>query len=102
MCFVHIFYYLLMQKVEISFSAIATANFVVMEKLELLKEYVHYKIEIDHLIHYKLSQKLQQVYPGERGFSVRSIERFCSHESISKMSRVSDEMLDEVISEAVA
>lgn len=74
---------------------------LVMAKLELLKEYVRNKIEKERYTHSELSQQLQQTYPGERGFSVRSLERFCSREGISKTSQIGDEKLDEVVTEAV-
>ena len=74
---------------------------MVMAKLESLKEYVRYEIEEDRLTHAELSKQLQQAYPGERGFSVRSIERLCRREGITKISQIDDRTLDEVISEAV-
>ena len=61
---------------------------MVMAKLESLKEYVRYEMEEDRLTHAELSKQLQQAYPGERGFSVRSIERLCRREGITKISQI--------------
>ncbi len=40
--------------------------------------------------HKQISDFLSAKYPGERGFSVRSVQRFCSNMDIHKTSRISD------------
>jgi len=48
-----------------------------MATLEGLVDFISEKVEKEHWMHAKISAHLQQAYPGERGFSVRSPERFC-------------------------
>ena len=71
-----------------------------MAELDSLEDYVREKIEKECFTYLKLSRELQQRYPGRRGFSVRSIERFCSQKGIKRMSSITDQSLDEVVSEA--
>ena len=75
-----------------------------MSKLESLQlEYlIREKIEKEHWTHDDLSIFLKEQYPGMRGVSVRSLERFCSSKGISKTARVNTERLDEAVSDAVA
>ena len=73
-----------------------------MAELDLLEDFIKEKIEKEHFTYLKLSRELQQRFPGRRGFSVRSLERFCSRKGIKKISVVSDQSLDEVVLEAVA
>ena len=74
----------------------------VMARLELLTEYVRYKVEEEHYTHLELSAELQRLYPGERGFSLRSIERFCSNAGISKTPlNIDDKSLNDIVTEAV-
>ena len=53
-----------------------------MDSLDGLEDFVREKVEKDRWTHSKLSEHLQQAYPGEKGFSVRLIERFCSERGI--------------------
>ena len=73
-----------------------------MAELDSLEDFVREKIEKECFTYLKLSRELQQRYPGRRGLSVRSIERFCSRKGIKRMSFIKDQDLDEVVSEAVA
>ena len=41
-------------------------------------------------------------YPGVQGFSIRSIQRFCQEKNVHKTSRVTDQELDEAVSDAVS
>ena len=69
-----------------------------------LEEYEHFvgeKVEIEKYTHKQLSDELQNSLPGERGFSVRSIKRFCSEKGIKKLCDIDDHKLDEVVSNAV-
>lgn len=72
-----------------------------MAALEQYEDFVREKVEIDKYTHKQLSDELQQSFPGERGFSVRSVERFCSEKGIKKMCDIDDHELDEVVSSAV-
>ena len=40
------------------------------------------------------SVPLMESYPGKRGFSVRSIKRFCGNKGIDKTSHIDDQSLD--------
>ena len=48
-----------------------------------------------------LSDILQQQYPGQRGFSERSIKRFCKEKGIRQRGMISKEQLDNVVKVAV-
>ena len=45
---------------------------------------------------------LQENFPGVRGCSLRSVQRFCQEHNIKKRTKISDEQLDNVVAEAVA
>ena len=49
-----------------------------------------------------LSDLLKERYPKARGFSVRSIERFCVENGIRGKGFAPDEILDELVEEAVS
>ena len=49
-----------------------------------------------------LSETLQATYPGQRGFSARSIKRFCKEKGIRQRGIVSDEELDVYVRAAVS
>ena len=73
-----------------------------MEVLEGLEDYIRCKIEREQWTHETLSQHLQQSYPGQKGLSLRSVERFCSAKGISKHPKVTEEELDAAVSDAVS
>ena len=50
----------------------------------------------------ELSEYLQATYPGVRGFSCRSIKRFCSERGIKRRGMVCDEGLDNAVGLAVS
>ena len=72
-----------------------------MAALEEFEDFVRDKVVVERCTHRQVSDELQQSFPGEKGFSVRSIERFCSKKGISKTSDIDDQDLDEVISSAI-
>ena len=47
-----------------------------------------------------ISAFLEENHPGQRGFSVQSVERYCSSKGIHKTSRIDDNKQDEVLSNA--
>ena len=55
-----------------------------MAALEQFEDFVREKIVVERCTHKQISNELQQSFPGEKGFSVRSVERFCSNKEISK------------------
>ena len=73
-----------------------------MAALEGLKDFIREKLEKERWTHAQLSTYLQQTYPGQRGFSIRSLERFVSENGIHKTSRLSDEDLDGAVDGAIA
>ena len=74
---------------------------LVMASLEDVKDFVREKVK-SKCTHKQLSNHLKEVFPGQRGFIVRSIERFCAEKGITKMAAIDDEDLDSTISEAVS
>ena len=72
-----------------------------MAALEQFEDFVREEIVVERCTHKQISDELQQSFPGEKGFSVRSMERFCSDRGISKTCDFDDQDLDEVVSSAV-
>ena len=72
-----------------------------MSALDELEDLVREKIVVEKQKHRQLSNELQLSFPGEKGFSVRSVERFCSERGIKKISDISEEELETILSEAV-
>ena len=72
-----------------------------MALLDEFEEFVRVKVEVDKCTHQQISDELKSSFPGERGFSLRSIERFCSEKGIKKITNIDDQQLGEVISDAV-
>ena len=50
----------------------------------------------------EISDSLQDLYPGQRGFSVRSVERFCQQHDIHKTSQLQSAELCRVVATAVS
>ncbi len=55
-----------------------------MSVLEGLEDFVRDKVEKERWTHKQISAFLEGIHPGQRGFSVRSVERFCSYKGIHK------------------
>ena len=72
-----------------------------MASLDKFEEFVRVKVEVDKCTHQQISDELKSSFPGERGFSLRSIERFCSEKGIKKITDIDDQQLDKIISDAV-
>ena len=72
-----------------------------MAALEENEDFVREKLVIERYTYKQLSDELQQCFPGEKGYSVRSIKRFCSEKGIRKTSDIDQQELDEVVSSAV-
>ena len=73
-----------------------------MSALEGFEDLIRDKIENKRWTHKQISTFLMESYPGQRGFSVRSIERFCGNKGIHKTSRIDDRSLDVAVSTATA
>ena len=72
-----------------------------MAALENVEDFIREKVK-SNCSHKQLSDHLKEAFPGQRGFSVRSIERFCAEKGIKKTTAIDDEDLDSIISEAVS
>lgn len=70
-------------------------------KLEELDGFIREKIEKDKWTHNMLKNYLQQAYPGQKGFSIRSIRRYCSENDIHRTSRLDNDDLGVVVSDAI-
>ena len=73
-----------------------------MATLESLEDYVEAKVVREQWTYSKLSVHLKEMYPGVRGFSVRSIERFCGEKNIHRTSRLKAPEVDVVVAGAIA
>ena len=69
--------------------------------LQDMEDFIRDKIMMENWTHSRISLYLKRLYPGCRGFSVRSIERFCSDKGIHRTSRLDASNLQEVVSEAI-
>ena len=72
-----------------------------MAALEGIEDIIRAKVEQERWTHDRLRQYLQQEYPRKRGFSICSIQRFCSVKGIKKTLRPAADELDSVVSKAV-
>ena len=66
-----------------------------------LEQLVRDKIENERWTCIQLRDFLKMTYPGRRGFSLRSIQRFCQAKSIYRTSRLSSTDLDIAVSNAI-
>ena len=73
-----------------------------MAKLLQFEDFIREKVEKEHWTHVKLSAFFHAQYPGDRGFSARTLERFCREKDIHKTSRLTNADLDECVSQAIA
>lgn len=74
-----------------------------MASLQDYEGYIRERVEVDHVTHQQLSEELQRFVPsGTRGFSVRSIKRFCSEHGIHKTSRLTDTEVATAVANASA
>ena len=73
-----------------------------MAKLEPFEDFIREKIEREQWTHRCLYEYFCRQCPGGRGFSIRSIERFCHTQNIHRTARLSDLALDNCVSEAIA
>ena len=71
-----------------------------MSALEDFEDFIRVKVEKEKWTHEQISAFLKGKHHRQRGFSVRSIERFCSYRSIHKTPQIDDQKLDEAVSRA--
>lgn len=72
-----------------------------MNSLVQFEAFIRQKIEGEKWSHREISEYLATSHPGHRGFSVRSIQRFCAEFDIHKTSRIGDTELKNAVSKAV-
>ena len=73
-----------------------------MAALEELEDTVRDKVVKEGWTYSKLSKHFQELYPGRKSFSVRSLERFCAAKCIHRTSRLKAEQVDTVVAGAIA
>ena len=69
--------------------------------LEEMEDFVRSKLVNEQWKHLQLSRHLQSLYPGVRGFSIRTIQRFCAARKIHRTSRLDTEEVEQAVAEAV-
>ena len=74
----------------------------VMEKIPGLYAQVQHDVLKAGKTHAQIAEELQARYPGEQGFSTRSVRRFCSNQGIRSSSGLSDSHLDKVVASGVS
>ena len=62
--------------------------------LDQFEDFIRQKVEKDHTTHAQISEELKTMFPEKRGFSVRSVTRFCAYHNIHKTSRTSQDEMD--------
>ena len=72
-----------------------------IDKFDDMESFIRYKIEVENCSQKELSALLQQSFPGMKGLSVRSLQRFCSSQDIHRTSRLEEDELDQVVEESV-
>ena len=72
----------------------------IIDELDL-KALITEKITEENFTYEQLSTFLQHLFPGKRGFSIRSLQRYCSKENIHKTSRLNDIELNETVLSSV-
>ena len=82
-------------KVKVGLENARSACFwaLVMSALKDFEDFIRDKIENERWTHKQISAFLEVNHPGQRGFSVRSVERFSSYKGIHKTSRIDDNKL---------
>ena len=68
--------------------------------LDGFEDFIREKVEKCRWSYKQISAFLQEYNPGLRGFSERSVQRFCSCNNIHKTPRIDDQTLDEAVSRA--
>ncbi len=87
---------------RVSLCLTAPDSLLTMSALEAFEGLIRDKLVNERWTHKQISTFLMERCPGQRGFSVRSIERFCGHKDIHKTSRIDDRSLDVAVSTATA
>lgn len=70
--------------------------------LEDHEDFIRKKVVDDKWTHKQINSFLSAKYPGARGISLTSIQRFCKEKEIHKTPRISDGQLQTLVSEAIS
>ena len=69
--------------------------------LDAYEAFIREKVEIEMWTHTQVSEALKkEMHAHSRGFSERSVLRFCQRHGIHKTSRIEDSKLDEAVTRA--
>jgi len=74
----------------------------ILDEVVGLKSFIQVKLVEERLTYQELSKVLQEMFPGQKGLSTRTLQRYCSCEGIQKTSKLSDNDLDRAIKEAIS
>ena len=80
---------------------VVLASYSDMAALEDFEDFIREKVERERWTHEKLSAYLQRQFPRTKGFSARSLRRFCSLKDIHRTSRLERRSLDRAVTEAI-
>ena len=78
------------------------ADHDIIMALDEHEDYIRRRVVEERITHRQLSEEFKGLYPGRRGYSIRSIERFCQEKGIHKTCRLSEEDVEEAVIEAVS
>ena len=73
-----------------------------LQEIKGMEEYIQHSVAFLGKTYSQVSADLQQQLPGMRGFSSRSIARFCTIKDIKATSRLSKEELGRVVQSAIS
>ena len=73
-----------------------------MEKIPGLCNLIREEVVVAKKTYAEISQDLQESFPNERGFSVRSIRRFCECHNIHLRSQLSDQQVDMLVTSGIS
>ena len=73
-----------------------------MEKILGLCDTIRHEVVVAKKTYAQISQELQDSFPSERGFSIRSIRRFCERHDIHSRSQLSDRQIDMVVTSGIS
>ena len=73
-----------------------------LEEISGIEGFIRRRVELERKTHEQISEAVQQLYPGTKGLSSRSVRRFCNNHNIHATSRLSPPELSRVVSTAVS
>jgi len=70
--------------------------------LEELEGFVRHKVVVEKASHKQLNRELQEAFPGRKGLSISSVDKFCAERKIRKITDIDEQHLDDAVSQAVS